>query len=136
MLTTHHLSPYYNVKMDSEEIRKTNFSTILAEFENELIARGEQPTLKRFGERYGLDPRHVSQMKNGSRGIGKVVARRIEKHHTPPLPTGWMDIQHGPGIPRDRTEAQIVDIVLDLYRDNPANVFRIISDVIKRQRDK
>lgn len=49
-------------------------------------------TLEKLAELTGSSPRHLSQMKNGTRNMGHKVARRIEAKLT--LPAGWLDMKH------------------------------------------
>jgi len=78
----------------------------------------------------------VSQIKNSTREIGDAVARRIEQAHIPPLPEGWMDVQHGPGTPKDVVEEKLVEIILTLYRQRPAEALKVINDLGKLGNEK
>lgn len=129
------MMPRYNSGMDIKEIRKENFDRLLAEFGQRKASKGERGTLKRFAECYGLDPRHASQMKNGSRDIGDAIARRLEQNHKPALRDGWMDVQHGPGVPQNEVEEEVVEIALSIYRQSPAELLRIIRGFQKKTID-
>jgi hypothetical protein len=120
--------------MDIKEIRKQNFAALFADFERRQREANAKATLVEFGKQYALNHRHVSQIKNGSRDIGDAVARRLEQLHTPPLSPGWMDVQHGPGVPKDEVEEQLVEIMLTLYRQQPAEALKVIKELgqIKR----
>jgi hypothetical protein len=121
----------YNAAMGIKEIRKENFAFVWAQFSCRLEGEKVKPTQGAFGKQYGLNPRHVSQIKNGTRDIGDAVARRIELCHLPPLPPGWMDVQHGPGVPKDPIEEKLVEIILTLYRQRPAEALKVINDLGK-----
>jgi hypothetical protein len=117
--------------MGIKDIRKENFFYVWEEFQRRLNAENAKATQGVFGKQYGLNPRHVSQIKNGTRDIGDAVARRLELAHNPPLPTGWMDVQHGPGTPKDVVEEKLVEIILTLYRQRPAEALKVINDLGK-----
>jgi plasmid maintenance system antidote protein VapI len=117
--------------MDIKQIRKQNFRELYSRFERNQEAKRVKATLVEFGKKYGLNNRHVSQIKNGTREIGDAIARRLEQQHNPPLPQGWMDVQHGPGVPKDQVEEQLVEIILTLYRQRPAEALRVIKELGK-----
>jgi hypothetical protein len=126
----------YNSGMGIKEIRKENFDSIWAQFACRLEKENAKATQGAFGKQYGLNPRHVSQIKNGTRDIGDAVARRIEICHIPPLREGWMDVQHGPGVPKDVVEEKLVEIILTLYRQRPAEALKVINDLGKLGNEK
>ena len=55
--------------MRNKEIRRANLMRLLTEFRS----------IEAFSEKTKMNPQHVSQLKNGSRGIGDKVAEKIEK---------------------------------------------------------
>lgn len=73
--------------MEASESRRANFKDLLA----------QHGTIEVLAEKTGSNPQHLSQIKNGTREMGRSVARRFEARLG--LPSGWMDT-------RDHTPAQ------------------------------
>lgn len=70
---------YDTARMDNKAIRRKNLLDLEREF----------GTLAALAEATGSADRHLSQMKNGTRGMGDRVARRFEARLG--KPRGWMD---------------------------------------------
>lgn len=120
----------YAFGMDINQIRKKNFDALLKEFQDRMEARGLKFRLVDFAEAYGLAPKHASNMKGGHRGIGDDVARRMEERHEPPLPLGWMDTLHESRVTDPKEEA-LIDLIRYLYKENPEDVYRAISRMMR-----
>lgn len=87
--------------MENKEIRRINL----------LLLESEHKTLENLAALTDSNAGHLSQIKNGSRDMGKIVARRIEEKLE--KEAGWMDLLH--------TEVQTVtdpleNNLLALYR--------------------
>lgn len=69
--------------MDAHEVRRKNLMALIAEHGGQkALAERVRPTA----------PGYISQMVNGTRNVGGVIARRFEKHLG--KPHGWMDQCH------------------------------------------
>ena len=71
-----------NNYMENKDIRRINLAALEAEYK----------TLENLSNKTGTNPQHLSQIKNKTRDMGKIVARRIEQALG--KERGWMDIIH------------------------------------------
>ena len=120
--------------MDIRGIRKANYVRLLQEFQENRERDGQPFILREFAEAYELSPMVASQLKSGFRGIGDVIARRLEKLHKPPRPTGWMDCEHA-GVEPDAVEEAAKYHFMMLYRENPEVAMRVLSQITKKRRN-
>lgn len=75
----------FNASVDSTSARHANLLTLIKQF----------GTIEKLAGKTLSAPAHLSQIRNRTRDMGRLVARRFEKQLE--LPTGWMDtIDHGP----------------------------------------
>lgn len=125
----------YALVMNIRDIRKSNYDRLLREFREMAERRGERFLLKDFAAHYELNENHATQMKLGYRRIGDEVSRRMERNHRPPLPEGWMDRDHEKD-PADPIEQAAIDLFLQLYRDNPAEAYRLVSKMVEQKNKK
>lgn len=119
--------------MDVNEVRLRNYKTLMQQFRNKELERGEpeRGVLNRFGEHVGISPRYLSHINNGRKHVGAETCRRIEQAFR--LPHGWMDHDHlGGGASNTRAEREYLELALKLFRESPIEaqgvLLRYMSD--------
>lgn len=103
--------------MDATEARKANLKALIR----------QHGTIEELSDKTGSAPRHVSQMNNGTRGMGARVARRFEAKLG--LPHGWMDtLKHA--APQGSLHAEkLLDDFSELPPSLQEHVSRIASEL-------
>lgn len=120
--------------MDVNEVRLLNYKTLLKQFLEKGLDRGEpeRGVLNRFGEFIGVSPRYLSHINNGRKHVGAETCRRIEQAFR--LPHGWMDHDHigGGAATNTRAEREYLELALKLFRESPVEaqsvLLRYMSD--------
>lgn len=87
-----------------------------------LVALIGGKTQREFAEETGMSDRHVSQLVNGFRQMGDVIARRIEEKLR--LPRGWMDASHAGQEARQPAADYGLDLVTAAEIDAAIEKFR------------
>lgn len=106
--------------MDINEIRLRNYKTLMQQFRNRELDKGEpeRGLLNRFGGHTGVSPRYLSHVNNGRKHLGADTCRRMEQSFK--LPHGWMDQDHLGGIGTGtRAEREYLELALKLFRESP-----------------
>lgn len=123
----------------TREIRLDNLNNLILKFEQE---EGGQALLRRFAKHAGLSENHLSQIRNGDKGIGDVLAQKIEVNLH--LGRGWMDAEHTDWTAETPEErAHLAQLRASMRSLSPADqrkairlLQRFVSTVTKPQRPR
>lgn len=112
--------------MEINAIRMNNYRTLLQRFRAgpEEKDKPEFGMLTRFADFCGISPRYLSHITHGRKKFSDSMARQIETGMA--LPHGWMDNVHDDEPLENSAEREFVDMALQLFRDNPLEVQRLM----------
>lgn len=111
--------------MEVRQIRQLNFEVLLSQY---IEDHGdEKRTLKMFADLMGMNPAHLSQIRSGHRKIGSRLARQIESNLKPKVEEGWLDKEHRESDPCNKHERELVDLAVELFRQNPIRMKKLLA---------